>query len=306
MRIDGPPVTADTLFQAASISKPVAALAALKLVQSGKLDLDADVNRYLKSWRVAENSFTAEKKVTLRGLLTHTAGLTVHGFPGYASDAPVPSVIQILNGQKPANTARIQVDTVPGTIWRYSGGGYVVAQVLLEEVTGQPFVKLMQDTVLGPIGMTRSTYQQPLPNARLSEVAMPYRQNGEPVAGGPHVYPEMAPAGLWTTPSDLARYAIDIQQTLAGASSRVIDAAMARRMLTPTLNRQGLGPRVGGATKRVFFAHGGANEGYRCNLVAYTDGDGLVVMTNSDSGGRLANDIMAAVAREYGWPDFQR
>jgi CubicO group peptidase (beta-lactamase class C family) len=304
-RIDGPAVTPDTLFQAASISKPVAALAALRLVQAGKLDLDVDVNQYLKSWKVAENSFTSEKKVTLRGLLSHSAGMTVHGFPGYASDAPVPSVLQILNGQKPANTSRIQVDTVPGSIWRYSGGGYVVVQLLLEEVTGQPFAKLMQDTVLRPIGMTRSTYEQPLPKARLSEVAMPYRQNSQPVAGGPHVYPEMAPAGLWTTPTDLARYAIEVQQALAGASSRVIDAAMARRMVTRVISNQGLGPGVGGSPTRPYFSHGGANEGYRCNLVAYNEGDGLIVMTNSDSGGRLANEILAAVAREYGWPDFQ-
>ena len=304
-RIGGPPVTPDTLFQAASISKPVAALAVLRLVQSGKLDLDADVNRYLKTWKVADNAFTAENKVTLRGLLTHTAGLTVHGFPGYASDAPVPTTVQVLNGEKPANTARIQVDTKPGSIWRYSGGGYVVAQLLLEDVTGQPFAKLMHDTVLAPIGMTRSTYEQPLPKSRLSEVATPYRGNGEPVAGGPHVYPEMAPAGLWTTPSDLARYAIEMQRALAGASQRVIDAAMARRMVTPGLNNQGLGPGIGGSPARPYFTHGGANEGYRCNLVAYNQGDGLVVMTNSDSGGRLASEILATVAREYGWPDFQ-
>jgi CubicO group peptidase (beta-lactamase class C family) len=304
-RIGGSPVTPDTLFQAASISKPVAALAVLRLAQSGRLDLDADVNRYLKTWKLAENAFTAENKVTLRGLLTHTAGMTVHGFPGYASDAPVPTTVQVLNGEKPANTARIQVDTKPGSIWRYSGGGYVVAQLLLEDVTGQPFAKLMHDTVLAPIGMTRSTFEQPLPKARLSEVATPYRGNGEPVAGGPHVYLEIAPAGLWTTPSDLARYAIEMQRALAGASQRVIDAAMARRMLTPGLNKQGLGPGTGGSASRPYFTHGGANEGYRCNLVAYNQGDGLVVMTNSDSGGRLASEILATVAREYAWPDFQ-
>ncbi len=296
--------TPDTLFQAASISKPVAALAVLRLAQSGKLDLDADVNRYLKTWKVPANDFTTQRAVTLQELLSHTAGMTVHGFPGYEAGARVPTVTQILNGEKPANTSAIRVDTLPGSIWRYSGGGYVVAQLVLEDVTGQPFAKLMQDTVLGPIGMTRSTYEQPLPAARLSEIATPFRQNGKPVDGGPHVYPEMAPAGLWTTPSDLARYAIEVQRALAGKSDRVINQATARRMLTPIMDNQGIGPGVGGGADHRYFSHGGANEGYRCNLTVYNEGDGLVVMTNSDSGARLANEILVAVAREYNWPDF--
>jgi CubicO group peptidase (beta-lactamase class C family) len=300
----GSPVTPDTLFQAASISKPVSAMAVLRLVQSGKLNLDVDVNQYLKSWKVPENSFTRETKVTLRGLLTHTAGMTVHGFAGYASDASVPALVEILNGEKPANSGAIRVDTKPGTNWRYSGGGYVVAQQLLQDVTGEPFPKLMRDTVLGPIGMTRSTYEQPLPKDRLAEAAMPYRDNGEPVSGGPHIYPEMAPAGLWTTPSDLARYAIEVQRSLAGTSTRVLSAAMTREMLTPGLNHQGLGPGIGGSAKRPYFTHGGANEGYRCNLVAYNDGDGVIIMTNSDSGGQLAAEILRTIAHEYGWPDF--
>jgi len=127
----GPLVTPETLFQAASISKPVTAMAVLHLVQSGKLDLDTDVNQYLKTWKVPENEFNAKKKVTLRELLTHTAGTTVHGFPGYAAGAPVPTLVQVLNGEKPANTPAIRVDTIPGTNWRYSGGGYVIIQQLL-------------------------------------------------------------------------------------------------------------------------------------------------------------------------------
>jgi CubicO group peptidase (beta-lactamase class C family) len=165
-RVGGPGVTPDTLFQAASISKPVTAMAVLRLAESGKLDLDADVNQYLKSWKVPENTFTQKTKVTLRELLTHTAGITVHGFPGYASDSARPTVVQVLNGEKPANTSAILVDTIPGTDWRYSGGGFVVTQLLLEDVTGQAFPTLMHDIVLGPIGMTRSTYEQPLPQNR--------------------------------------------------------------------------------------------------------------------------------------------
>ena len=304
-KIGGPPVTPYTLFQAASISKPVAALAVLRLVQAGKLDLDTDVNEYLKTWKLPANSFTEQSKVTLRELLTHTAGMTVHGFAGYAADVSVPTLIQVLNGEPPANSAPIRVDTKPGTIWRYSGGGYVIAQELLQDVTGEPFANLMRETVLDPIGMNRSTYEQPLPKSRMDEVAIPYRQDGQPVPGGPHVYPEMAPAGLWTTPSDLARYAMEIQKSLAGTSDRVLSTAMVRRMLTPGLNHQGLGPQVGGSEKHLYFTHDGANEGYRCSLVAYNDGDGAVIMTNGDNGGLLMSEILRSVAREYNWPDFQ-
>ena len=190
------PVSAETLFQAASISKPVSALAALRLVQDGTLSLDEDVNVKLRTWKVPENEFTKDDKVTLRRILSHSAGLTVHGFAGYASDEPVPTIVQILNGEKPAKSPPIRVDTVPGTIWRYSGGGYVVMQALLGDVTGKPFPEIVSDLVLRPAGMTHSTYEQPLPKNLWPSAATPYRGNGAPVKGGWHTYPEMAPAGL--------------------------------------------------------------------------------------------------------------
>lgn len=303
--IGGAPVTPETLFQAASISKPVAALAVLRFVESGKINLDAGVNQYVKSWQVPGNAFTESTKVTVRELLTHTAGLTVHGFAGYASGAPLPTLLQVLNGEKPANSDAIRVDVKPGTIWRYSGGGYVVAQQLLQDLSGQPFPKLMHETVLGPIGMNRSTYEQPLPLNRVAEIALPYRGDGKPVEGGPHIYPEMAPAGLWTTPSELARYALEVQRSFAGTSNLVLSRATVQEMLTPGLNNWGLGPELGGSTGHRYFTHGGANEGYRCQLVAYNEGDGVVIMTNGDGGGQLAMEIVRSVAHEYGWPDFQ-
>jgi len=299
------PVTPNTLFQAASISKPVAAVAVLRLVEVGKLDLDVDVNQYLKSWKIPENSFTEHSKVTLRRLLSHSAGMTVQGFPRHTSDEPVPTLVQVLNGEKPANNPAIVVDTVPGTIWRYSGGGYVVVQKLLEDVTGQPFPKIMQELVLGPCGMTHSTYEQPLPSNRMAEAAMPHAPDGQSIKGGPPIYPEMAAAGLWTTPSDLARYAIAVQESLAGKPNSLLSAKMAREMLTPVLLDNGLGPRVGGSRQHPYFTHDGANIGFRCNLVAYNQGNGAVIMTNSDNGGQLANEILPSIAHEYGWPDFQ-
>ena len=296
----GVPVTVDTRFQAASISKPVTALAVLHLVQAGKLDLDADVNQYLKSWKVprAEDG----KVITLRELLSHTAGLTVHGFAGYAQGQPVPTLVQVLNGEKPANSPAIVRFAAPGTEWRYSGGGYVIVQQLLQDVTGQAFPDLMQSLVLGPIGMTHSTYRQPLPEAFKKDAATPYGPGGQPVPGGAHTYPEMAPAGLWTTPSDLALYAIEVQNALAGKSSRVINQAMAREMLKAGLGGWGLGLDLDTLSGQALFHHDGANEGFRSSLLAFDSGDGLVVMTNSDNGGEVMGEILRTIAVEYHWP----
>jgi CubicO group peptidase (beta-lactamase class C family) len=301
--VGGAPVTPETLFQAASISKPVTAMAVMHLVQIGKLNLDTDVNQYLKSWRIPASDFTQKTKITLRELLSHTAGMTVHGFPGYASDAPLPTLVQVLNGAKPANSPAIYVDMAPGSEWRYSGGGFVVTQELLLDVTGKPFPTFMKDTVLSPAGMQHSTYEQPLPKSRLGEAAMPYHANGQPTAGGPHVYPEMSAAGLWTTPSDLAGFAIELQDALAGKSS-VLSAATAKEMLTPIKGNWGLGIGVGGGAAHPYFQHGGANDGFQCNMVAYNSGDGIAIMTNSDSGGQLAGEILRTIAYERKWPDF--
>jgi CubicO group peptidase (beta-lactamase class C family) len=304
-KIGGAPVTQDSLFQAGSISKPVAATAALQLVQQGKLSLDTDVNTYLKNWKVPQNKFTATKKVTLRGLVTHTAGLTVHGFPGYASNEAVPTLTQILDGAKPANTAPIRVDTVPGTKWRYSGGGYTVMQQMLIDQTGQSFPDLLQRNILTPAGMTRSTYRQPLPSQRRSEAATPYDADGEPVPGGAHTYPEMAAAGLWTTPSDLARYAIAIQNAYAGKPSSLLSQSMAQQMLARGgKGDYGLGPALGG-NAQPWFGHGGVDEGFVANLTAYYKGDGVAIMTNSANGGQLGEEILRTIAQEYNWSDFQ-
>ena len=199
------PVTTATLFQAGSISKSVSALGALRLVEQSKLALDEDVNARLVTWKVPVNEFTKEKKVTLRGLLSHTAGLTVHGFPGYATDDPVPTVVQILDGAKPANTKPIRVDFVPGSQWRYSGGGYTVMQQMIVDVTGAPFPRFMREAVLGPLAMKDSTFEQPLPAGTAKQTASGHVGDRSPVKGRWHIYPEMAAAGLWTTPSDLVR-----------------------------------------------------------------------------------------------------
>jgi CubicO group peptidase (beta-lactamase class C family) len=301
----GPTVTSQTLFQAASISKAISALAALHAVDVGRLSLDGDVNQYLKHWKVPFNSFTNQTKVTLRELLTHTAGMTVHGFHGYSPGASLPTLGQVLEGTPPANTPPIRVDILPGTQWRYSGGGYVVVQQLLEDVTGEPFARFVKENVFTPVGMDHSTFEQPLPEQLIGDVAMPHDAEGGPLEGGVRVYPEEAPAGLWTTPSDLARYAIEVQRSLEGKSKRVLSQAMTRQMLTPGMNYWGLGLRIGGSTAEPYFEHAGSNVGYKCDLVAYQNGEGAVVMTNSDNGDVLISEVLGTIAHEYGWADYQ-
>ncbi|HEX5073118.1 MAG TPA: serine hydrolase domain-containing protein [Gemmatimonadaceae bacterium] len=299
------PVTPTTLFQAASISKPVAATAMLRLVERGTLNLDTNVNKYLKSWKVPDNKFTTTEKVTLRRIVSHTAGLTVHGFPGYATTDPIPTVVQVLDGAKPANTAPVRVDTTPGAIERYSGGGTTIMQQLLVDVTGKPFPALMQELVLGPVGMTSSTYEQPIPAARASEAAHAHTQDGKPIPGGWHVYPEMAPAGLWTTPTDLLKWAIAITDARAGRSTSLLSQGMTQQMLTAQKNEVGLGPFVGGTGRNFHFGHGGANEGFHSQLVMYPElGVGAAVMTNGDGGPMLISEVLRSLAAEYGWPDY--
>lgn len=297
------PVTTDTLFQAGSISKPLAAMAALRLVEAGKLSLDEDVNTRLKSWQVPVSPLTAAQKVTLRRLLTHTAGLTVHGFRGYSRTEARPTLPQVLNGEKPANSAPVTVVATPGSAWSYSGGGYTVAQLMMQDVTGRPFADLVRETVLVPAGLAASTYEQPLPPAREAAAALGYRGDGRIVDGGWHVYPEQAAAGLWTTPSDLARLAIELQNEAVGTSSRILSPAMARTMLTGGMGEWGLGVNVP-ADGPARFGHGGANEGFRNEFVAFTGGhrQGFVVMTNGDNGSELIAELERAVAAVYGWP----
>jgi CubicO group peptidase (beta-lactamase class C family) len=299
----GEPVTAQTLFQAASISKPVAATAALRLVEEGLLNLDAPVNEYLKGWKIPENEFTREHPVTLKHLLTHTAGLTVHGFPGYALTEEVPTTVQVLDGSGPANTAPIRVDTIPGVLWRYSGGGYTVVQQLLEDVTGDPFPQVLREEVLDPVGMTLSTYQQPLPPEQANHAASSHLSDGTGGDGKWHVYPEMAAAGLWTNPTELAKLAMEMQASLHGEGGRVLSPEMTRAMFTPVLGGYGLGFGIQGEGEEARFSHGGSNYGFKAQFLAFMEGGrGAFVMTNGDQGSSLAQEIILAVAREYGWP----
>ena len=301
-------VDTTTLFLAGSISKPVFATGALRLVEQGKLALDEDVNAKLKSWRVPESPFTEREKVTLRRILTHSAGLTVWGFPGYAADKPVPTVPQLLDGVPPANTGAVRNDTVPGARWLYSGGGMTIAQLLATDVTGEPFPSLMKRLVLEPAGMTRSTYENPLPVARHREAASGHERLDTPVPGRFHTYPEMAAAGLWTTAPELARWALTVANSYNGRPNGILSADMARQMVykhMPTGPRggngfYGLGVAVAGDGDSIAFSHNGRDEGFVASAIMWPKlGRGIFVLTNGVSG-QLVAEIYAAFAEIYG------
>ncbi len=296
----GTVVDENTLFQAGSISKPIAALAALKLADQGTVDLDLDVNQYLSRWKIPDNEFNKNEKVTLRRILSHTAGLTVHGFPGYTATDSFPSDLSVLNGK--GNTPPILNDAVPGATWRYSGGGYTVMENIIEEVSGKPFHLFMRDEILNPLGMSRSTYEQPLPTALHHEASGAYDATGTLVSGWWHNYPEQAAAGLWTTPSDLARYMLAIQSISRNKQAGILSVEMTKEMVTRQKNNWGLGPKLAGDGDSLLFGHGGKNAGFTNDMIAWVKmGEGVVIMTNGDNGGRIIAEIYRAMSREYGW-----
>ncbi len=299
------PVTPQTLFQAGSISKPVAAYGALSVVESGKIKLDENVNTYLKSWHLPENEFTKDKPVALKHLLSHTGGLTVHGFLGYSPDLPVPTLVQVLDGEAPANSAPIRVDKKPEESFRYSGGGYCVMQQMLMDVEGKPFPELLSERVLVPLEMKSSTYNQPLNEAQLPLAATGYLPDGSMTKGKRHTYPEMAAAGLWTTAEDLARFAIDIQNTVGGKSAKVLTQPMVTTMLTPFVaDFVGLGIFLENHNGDKYFGHGGWDEGFSSQLIAHRDkGYGVVVLTNSNHP-EFIEELIRSVALTYAWPNF--
>jgi len=298
--------TPASLFQAGSISKTISALGALHLVEQGKLSLDAPANVQLSSWKIPDNRFTRQSPVTLRGLLNHSAGMNVHGFYGYAQGQPVPSLLQVLDGLPPANSEAVRVEATPGTGWKYSGGGYSVIQLMMTESAGKPFPELMQALVLGPLDMRDSTFALTLPPAWQARAASAHDSNGTPLAGGWHVYPQSAAAALWTTPTDLAQVILDIQQAQSGKPGKVLSSAMTSTMLTRGQGEYGLGLYVEQIGDGTSFSHSGGTDGFRSQLYGYTHtGQGVVVMTNSDNGAALIEEILVSVAAEYGWREFQ-
>ena len=298
-------VTPATPFQAASISKAVAALGSLRLVESGQLQLDTNVKRTLRSWQVPDNEFTKDSKVTLRGILSNSGGMGVPSFPGYAAGAPVPSLEQVLDGKPPANTLAVRVEYVPRSEWRYSGGGHAVLQKLMSDASGQPFARLMHDLVLAPLDMKHSVFAQTLP-AAVSTAAAAGHVDGQPLPGGAHVYPELAAAGLWTTAPDLARFAIGLQGAFQGRPGSVISQQMTKEMMSRQIRAEGLGVFVMGTDSRApSLWYAGRNRGFDSFLwFAPASGDGIVILINANDNDETVKNIARSIAVRYQMTGF--
>jgi CubicO group peptidase (beta-lactamase class C family) len=301
------PVTTHTLFQAGSISKSLNSVGVMKLVQDKKIDLYADINTYLTTWKFPYDSLSKGKKISTANLLSHTAGLSVHGFGGYANGKPIPTIVQILDGQKPANSPAIRSLFAPGLRYQYSGGGITISQLMLMDITGQPYAPWMYKNVLKPMGMTESTYEQPPVSVKPGLLATGYRTNGEQIPGRYHVYPEQAAAGLWTNATDLSKYVIETQLAYAGKSHKVLDQQTTQLRLTPYIDKSAaLGCFIMNLDSVKYFEHDGADEGFRAEYYGSLEGgNGVVVMVNSDNG-NIMPEVVSSVARVYGFKGLNR
>jgi CubicO group peptidase (beta-lactamase class C family) len=303
------PVTADTRFQAASLSKPIATLGVMRAVAQGKLGLDDDIRTRLTSWTLPPSPNLDSGTVTPRLLLSHRAGIAISGFLGYAQSESVPTLAQILAGQRPANHAALVVNAVPGRDNRYSGGGYTVMEQVLQDVTGTDFITYLQREVLTPLGMRRSTYATLSPNAP-DDIARGYFADGRPVKDGWRTHPEHAAASLWTTACDYSRAILAMQRATgvagSGAAGRVLSPELVKAMMVLQAPNQGVGVGLKGAPTPFRFSHTGSNVGYKAIMMGFLDRpQGAVVLTNGDNGGELMNDVIRAIAEEYQWNDMR-
>ena len=300
-------VTTQTLFQAGSISKSLNGVGVLKLAQENKIDLYTDINTYLRSWKFPYDSLSKGKKITIANLLSHTAGLSVHGFPGYDRNDTIPAIPEVLDGKPPANTGAVRSQFEPGLRFQYSGGGTTISQLIVMDITREPYDQYMWNNVLKPLDMTMSSYTQPPAKDKEQFLATGYRGDGREVETKFHVYPEQAAAGLWTNPTDLSKYVIETQLSLQGKSNKVLSQEMTRLRLTPFLDSSAaLGVFIDKKGDEKYFGHNGADEGFlSLSTGSFEGGNGVAIMVNSDNGAIL-NEVLNSVATVYGWKDYYK
>ena len=295
-------IEANTLFQAASVSKPVFAAAVMRLVENGTLDLDADITEYLIDYSIP--AYDNQKyKITLRQILSHWAGLSLHGFPGYRKGQQIPRIDQILRGIHPAHLPKLKVIMEPGTRFMYSGGGYVLAEKIITDVCKRDFNDLMCNLVFSPLSMTHSIYAQPLPDEMIHEIAFGYDFQNLQLPGGYFIMPELSAAGLWTTPSDLALFGIEIMKALNG-NSKLLKKDTAEIMTTKVYDGSptGVGFWVESSKRGLLFSHDGDNRGYHSTIYFCPgDGSGFVIMLNADIGVVIIEEFVNAFKEICGW-----
>ena len=295
-------VDADTLFSVGSVSKMITAATALRLAADGRLDLDRNVNLYLTSWEIPPAPELASATVTLRMLLSHTSGLSVHGFRDYQPNEPLPNLHQILDGAAPAKNEPVRLLFAPGTRMKYSGGGTMVVQQTIEDITGEPLERAAHRLVFEPVGMRRSTFASPLP-ASLENVAMAHDRTGSPAAlpRGWESFPEVAASGLWTSANDLGAFLTALLRSYRGENRWLPPTLVAQMVTEVGPSWHGLGPRLDGAGETRIFHHGGSNDSYRAWIEGYPEsGDGFVILTNGNGGGALLLEIRNALSDALG------
>ncbi|MBK7429422.1 MAG: serine hydrolase [Bacteroidetes bacterium] len=299
------PMTTETLFEPGSISKSLNAVGILKLAQDKKLDLYTDINTYLTSWKFPYDSISKGKKITLAQILSHNAGLTVHGFPGHDIKGPIPTVYEVLDGIKPTFTPAVRSEFEPDLKFQYSGGGTTISQVILTDITKQSYDVWMYENVLKPIGMVNSTYAQPPSKDKQKICSSAYNRDGTPIPNKFHVYPEQAAAGLWMTPSDLCNYIIDMQLAYKGIPSKVLNSEMVKLHLTPYNNGPtAMGTFIEDHDGAKYFQHGAGNDGFCGQFYSsLEDGYGVVIFMNTDDG-KLLFEVINSVAKAYNWKNF--
>ncbi|MDP9048963.1 MAG: serine hydrolase [Bacteroidota bacterium] len=302
------PVIKATVFQAGSISKSLNSMGVLKLLQSKTIDLYTDINTYLLSWKFPYDTLSKGKKITIANLLSHSAGLTVHGFGGYEKGHDIPTIRQVLDGKKPANSDAVRSMYEPGLKYEYSGGGTTISQLIVMDITGQSYTQYMHNNVLKPLGMTSSTYEQPPVNIKPGLISTAYYPDGKEVSGKYHIYPEQAAAGLWTNPTDLSKYIIETQLAYQGRSHKVLDQKTTRLRLTPYIDKSAaLGVFIDDFNGEKYFEHGGVDEGFISQYYGSLEGgNGVVVMVNTSNGNAIIPEIVNSVAKVYGFKGLNR
>jgi len=296
-------VTDQTLFQAASISKPVTALAIMKKVQEDKISLNDDVDDQLTSWHIPKNNYTNSSAVTVKQLLSHTGGVanSFYYIPGYTEADRLPTIIDCLNGRMPAQNDPVKIIAMPGSQFSYSNCGYWILEALLEDLERKKFERLVAEEILTPIGMLNSTFESVLSSLRFKSIAAGHLDNNKLIEGKYYRIRPQSSGGLWSTPTDLAKFLIAIQKSRRADINDIISKDNATLMTTPVMGSYGLGfsNEVRGTGVR-FFGHDGHNIGYICSMIGSHDkGIGVVIMTNSENGWKAVNKIKKHVGRKF-------
>ena len=305
LQTDGAPADCGSLFQAGSIAKPVTLLAALRMKTAGLIDFDRSIETYLSSYHLPAGRQTDAAPVTFRNLLAHSAGITPGGYAGYAQNEPIPTDQQIVRGEAPGNSRKVEVLNAPGASLSYSGGGYTVMEIALQDQLHQPFDQIMREWLLAPVGMRQADFTMPLPASSHPHTARGHQIDGTLVPGGWNNYPEQAAAGLWATATDLAMFLVEIRKGYEGKSD-VFTQASIREMLANPIANHAYGFRLMGEGDQVFITHYGGTVGYRAGMTLnLRTGDGAVFLTNSDDGANLGEEFISAVSRAYEWPTFR-